>query len=133
MNTKIVMTASSVTLGIAGVALTFAPNVLLKHMGFHDNIILVYLLQIIGSLYFAFAMLNWMTKSSLIGGIYNRPIALANFTHFLIAGLALSKGIIYNPNLTSLIVISGIIYVVFAVLFGILLFTHPISSSKTVR
>ena len=132
MNTKIVMTASSITLGITGIALTFVPDEIMKSMGFQDNITLVYLLQIIGSLYFAFAMLNWMTKSSLIGGIYNRPIAVANFTHFLIAGLALSKGFIYNPNLTSLIAITGIIYVVFAVLFGIILFTHPISSSKTV-
>jgi len=31
-------------------------------------------MQIIGSFYFAFAILNWMSKGSIIGGIYNRPI-----------------------------------------------------------
>ena len=53
-------------------------------------------MQIIGSLYFALAILNWMSKGSFIGGIYNRPIAIANLTHFVIAGLAFNYFIHYS-------------------------------------
>jgi len=48
---------------------------------------------LLGALYVDFAMLNWMVKGSLIGNIYNRPVAVANFTHFLVGGLALAKGV----------------------------------------
>ncbi|MEC9007310.1 MAG: hypothetical protein VX731_04205, partial [Candidatus Neomarinimicrobiota bacterium] len=84
----------------------------------------------IGSFYFAFAMLNWMSKGSLIGGIYNRPIALANWTHFFIAGLALIKGVLANPSLSYVIWSIAIIYSIFAILFGIVLFKHSVSENK---
>ncbi|MFL3027531.1 MAG: hypothetical protein ACJZ1O_04495 [Candidatus Neomarinimicrobiota bacterium] len=88
------------------------------------------LMQIIGSLYFAFAMLNWMSKGSIIGGIYNRPIAIANLTHFVIAGLALIKGILANPSLSYVIWSIAIIYSIFATLFGIVAFKHPVRENK---
>ena len=87
-------------------------------------------MQIIGSFYFAFAILNWMSKGSIIGGIYNRPIAMANLTHFVIAGLALIKGILSNPSLSYIIWSIAIIYSIFAILFGIVAFKHPVSENK---
>ena len=87
-------------------------------------------MQIIGSLYFALAILNWMSKGSFIGGIYNRPIAMANLTHFVIAGLALIKGILSNPSLSYIIWSIAIIYSIFAILFGIVAFKHPVSENK---
>ena len=60
-----------------------------------------------------------MSKASLIGGIYNRPIALANWTHFFIAVLALIKGVLANPSLSYVIWSIAIIYSIFAILFGI--------------
>jgi len=87
---------------------------------------LVLLVQILGALYFAFGMLNWMSKASLIGGIYNRPIAVANFSHFFIAGLALIKSIISNSDLPLIFLVIGIVYLIFALLFGLILFKHPI-------
>ena len=130
MNTKIIMTASAIILGIAGIVLTFIPDEIIDYLSLEMNKILLSLMQILGALYFAFGMLNWMTKTSLIGGIYNRPIAVANFTHFLIAGLALTKGLISNPSLPYIIWIIGIIYLVFAISFGVILFRHPISETK---
>ena len=130
MNTKIIMTASAIILGITGIVLTFIPDEIIDYLSLEMNKTLLSLMQILGALYFAFGMLNWMTKTSLIGGIYNRPIAVANFTHFLIAGLALTKGLISNPSLPYIIWIIGIIYLVFAISFGVILFRHPISETK---
>jgi len=127
MNTKILMTTCAIALLAGGIILTFLPQEILRSFGLEATKSLQILVQIIGALYFAFGMLNWMTKASLIGGIYNRPIAVANFSHFFIAGLALIKGLISNPALPGIIWIMGIIYSVFALSYGILLFRHPLS------
>ena len=126
MNTKLVMTLSSAVLGLAGIALTFFPAEIIVGLAISPSKILEFLLQIIGARYFGFAMLNWMTKASLIGGIYNRPIAIANLTHFVIVALALVKGVFSMPNLPTIILATAIVYSVFAVLFGIILFRHPV-------
>jgi len=126
MNTKIVMTTCSIVMGLTGISLSFVPLEIMGCLGLESSKSLLYLLQILGALYFGFAMLNWMTKSSLIGAIYNRPIAIANFSHFLIAGLALTKGVLTNPGLPLVIQIAAGVYLVFAVSFGIILFRHPV-------
>ncbi|MEQ8687993.1 MAG: hypothetical protein RIE86_21995 [Imperialibacter sp.] len=130
MNTKIIMTLAAVILGTTGIALTFMPDVLLDYAGMEESETALLLMQILGALYFAFAMLNWMSKGSLIGGIYNRPVAVANMTHFLIGGLALVKVLMSNPNASYLIWIAGVIYTAFAVCFGIILFRHPVGEAK---
>lgn len=132
MNTKPIMAVSAVVLGSAGIVLTFSPDTLVSYLNRGDNDTTLFLLQILGSLYFGFGMLNWMAKTSLIGGIYNRPIAVANFAHFLIAGLALIKGLVSNPNALPIIWIAGAIYLVFGIAFGVLLFQHPIAEKEKV-
>lgn len=130
MNTKMIMTLSAVSCGVAGILFTFMPDTILSQLNIGSNVAALLLMQILGALYFAFGMLNWSAKGGLIGGIYNRPIAVANFTHFVIAGLALVKGLFSNPNSSYIIWIVGLIYTVFAVCFGMILFRHPITETK---
>ncbi|WP_416865604.1 MAG: hypothetical protein ACMVP2_25100 [Imperialibacter sp.] len=130
MNTKIIMTLAAVILGTAGIALTFMPDALLNYAGMEESETSLLLMQILGAMYFAFAMLNWMSKGSLIGGIYNRPVAVANMTHFLIGGLALVKVLMSNSNASYLIWTVGVIYAAFAVCFGIILFRHPVREAN---
>ena len=77
------------------------------------------------AMYFGFAMLNWMSRRSLIGGIYNRPIAIANMTHFLMVGIALSKLMLAQADLPKIFWLITGIYVIYAVIFGWLLFRTP--------
>jgi hypothetical protein len=70
-------------------------------------------------------MLNWMAKGSLIGGIYNRPIAIANLTHFFIGAAALIKAVLGNPGMHYTVWILAGIYLVFTILFGIIFSRHP--------
>jgi Na+-driven multidrug efflux pump len=129
MNTKLLMTTSALVMGIAGIALTFAPDDILGLFNPHDQSVLDKLvLQIIGALYFAFAMVNWTARANLIGGIYGRPIAIGNFTHFVVGALALMKG--YASVDINIILLPAIFYVAFAVLFGIVFFTHPMKSES---
>jgi hypothetical protein len=129
MNTKLIMTISSIMLGATGVILTFGPDIVLRNLNIDTNPTSILLGQVMGGLYFGYSMLNWMTKESLIGGIYNRPVAIANFTHFLIAGLSIIKRLISNPGLPKTLWVAGAVYLVFALLFILILFRHPINST----
>jgi hypothetical protein len=124
------MTLSAMILALIGISLILLPNEILDYLELSVSETLQLLMQIIGSLYFALAILNWMSKESLIGGIYGRPIAMANLTHFVIAGLALIKGILANPSLSYVIWSIAIIYSIFAIFFGIVAFRHPISENN---
>ena len=130
MNTKSLMTLSAIILALIGISLIFFPKEILNYFGSSVSDTFE-LMQIIGSLYFAFAMLNWMSKGSIIGGIYNRPISIANLTHFVIAAFALVRGILSNPSLSYMIWLITIMYSIFAILFGIMAFNHPLSRDKT--
>ena len=133
MNTKSLMTLSAMILALIGISLIFLPNEILDYLELSVSETLQLLMQIIGSLYFALAILNWMSKGSFIGGIYNRPIAMANLTHFVIAGLALIKGILANPSLSYVIWSIAIIYSIFAIFFGIVAFKHPVSENNHIE
>ena len=125
MNTKLLMTISALTMGVAGIVLSFLPHELLNYLGSTTGTILNSLiLQILGALYFAFAMVNWTAKANLIGGIYSRAIAIGNLTHFTIGALALSKG--YFLDHETVILTLSAIYTVFAILFAIVFFKHPV-------
>ncbi|MEQ8303597.1 MAG: hypothetical protein RIB47_09410 [Cyclobacteriaceae bacterium] len=129
MNTKLIMTISSIVLGVTGVILIFGPDIVLRNLYIDDNTMSALLVQVCGGLYFGYSMLNWMTKESLIGGIYNRPVAVANFTHFLVAGLSIIKSLMSNHGLPKALWMAGAVYLLFGVLFMLILFRHPISSS----
>jgi hypothetical protein len=129
MNTKLLMTISAVILGLTGIVLLFLPQEISTYFGLKEINSLV--LQILGALYFGFAVLNWTAKANLIGGIYSRPVAIGNFTHFLIGGLSLSKLAFRNMGLTY-IWIAVIIYSIFAILFGYVLFHNPKLKNKSI-
>ena len=133
MNTKSLMTLSAMILALIGISIIFLPKEILEYLELSVSDTLELLMQIIGSFYFAFAILNWMSKGSIIGGIYNRPIAMANLTHFVIAGLALIKGILANPSLSYVIWSIAIIYSIFAILFGIVAFRQPVSENNHIE
>lgn len=127
---KTLMISSTVFLGISGSILTFLPNEIISSITTTPNPILTLSFQLLGALYLGFAMLNWMAKGSLIGGIYNKPIAVGNFMHFGVGALALVK-IISKIQIYSEFVISiAIVYAIFALLFAYVLRTNPSKIEK---
>lgn len=130
MNSKLIMTASAVLLAILGLGLTFTGAEITALFMVSSTPLFQLLLQVLGALYFAFAMLNWMAKGNVIGGIYNRPIAIANFAHFFMGGLALVKSLISHPNLPSVLWVLAGCYCLFALLFGRVLFRSPVAKQR---
>ena len=121
---KIVLGSSAIILAASGLALTFFPDELADSINLPEGASVKLLIQTIGAMYFGFAMLNWMSRRSLIGGIYNRPIAIANMTHFMMVGIALTK-LMLSKALPQSFWLVTLIYVVYALIFGWLLFTTP--------
>ena len=125
------MTASALFLAIMGIGLIFMPLEIAASAGISFTKAFGLMLQVLGAMYFAFAMLNWTAKGAHIGGIYNKPIAMANLTHFVIGGLALLKSLMHDPAQPYAIwAITGI-YTIFAILFGLIFFRDPVSDSRT--
>lgn len=119
------MASSAVLLGFSGILLTFFPEELSAILVRSGNETLSIFIQIIGAMYFAFGMLNWMSRKSRIGGIYNRPIAIANMTHFMMVGITLTKLKLANSELPVGFWVIVLIYLFFAAVFIKILFTTP--------
>ncbi len=123
------MSASALTMGALGISASFLPDEILNYIGIESTGLAPLFVQVLGALYLGFAMMNWMAKSVLIGGIYARPLAMGNFMHFIIGALALVKGTLANSTLTAMWVVTAM-YAVFAILFGLVLFGRPLKTNS---
>lgn len=118
--TELLLTASAVALIALGLAATFAPAEIaafLRVSGSHAALPF----QLLGAQCFGLGLANWSARKSLLGGIYGRPILLANTLHFVIAGMALGKLAIGGALEAPLLVFAAA-YTVFALGFLAVLF-----------
>jgi len=129
INTRILMTLSAITLALFGFLSSFFSKELLVHLKITSNGAADMLIQIMAALYMGFAIMNWMQREAIIGGIYARPLAMGNFSHFLIGTFALGRVLSEKPNLPGMWVLTSI-YFLFAVSFGIVMFFHPVKKSE---
>ena len=131
MNTKILMTTSSLILGLAGIFALFAPENLLTMLSAPIVNPLPTLIQLLGALYFSMSLINWTAKDSAIGGVYARPISLGNFSHFFSGMFILGKYLLANEfNIFTLLI--ELVYAILAFLFYWLVFRHTgIAVGKT--
>lgn len=124
MNSRNLMAASSVFTGIVGIVASFLPQEILLCFNTVPTVVLELMVQVLGAAYIGFALMNWMAKAVIIGGIYARPLAMGNFAHFAIAAIALVK-VAYNHSALPHLWIAASLYSINAVLFGLVLFTNP--------
>jgi hypothetical protein len=124
MNTKNLMMASSALMGITGIAAVFIPKEIANAMAIPAAEGISLCIQILGALYLGFAIMNWMAKGVLIGGIYSRPLSMGNFLHFTIGGIVLLIKGINDPTLIYIWVTASV-YLIFAILFWMVLNTSP--------
>lgn len=128
MQTKLLMSAAAGLMGALGLAASFLPQEILGWAGVPPVAPAVLVVQIAGALYLGFAMLDWMARGSVLGGIYGRPVVLGNFLHFAIVAIALVKALTRGHPAPALVV-GTVVYLVLAVWFGGVLFTSPVSAA----
>ena len=129
MTTRTLMTLSAAFMAILGLGVTFLPQELLVFAGGRPEGALVPLVQMPGAMFLGFAILNWTARGNLIGGIYSRPVALANFFNFAVGAAGLLKAL-PAQNFAAEITVLAVLYSVFGVCFGIVLFTHPAKADR---
>jgi hypothetical protein len=83
--------------------------------------------QVLGAAWLGLAALNWLSRGSVLGGIYGRPIVMANAVMYFITTTAVLKAPFVGAPLAACV--PGI----FAVLYGSLLFRGPFSADRTAR
>lgn len=71
-----------------------------------------------------------MSKNSLIGGIYNKPLIIGNTLHFLTASIAMIKLVFKFENNLQLILSYTLIYCLFTLFFEYVFFTSPFSNKQ---
>jgi len=128
LHTRLLLCISAAFMAVLGIGMSFLPQELLAYFDARSARPTIVLVQVTGALYLGFAMLNWMSRGVIVGGIYARPLALANFLHFAVVATTLVKLLMAQMSQPALLVTA--IYVAFAVWFGLVLFTHPIRESS---
>ncbi len=125
MHTKILMISSAALMAVMGLGMSFMPQEVLGMHGSVPDNATVLLVQMAGAAYLGFAMLNWMARGILVGGIYARPVALGNFLHFLMVAITLTKAAAAFAVVP--LAISAAVFSVFAMWFGLVLFKPPLT------
>jgi hypothetical protein len=128
LNTRVIMTVSAIYLALMGIILSFMPNEVAEFIGLQNSKTIQLILQIAGAQYFAMALLNWMKRTSVIGGIYNRPVSITNYTHYVIGTLASWKLLLGKAGLPSVFWILAAFYLIFAFLYGFIFYRNPVLS-----
>jgi hypothetical protein len=121
---NLLLAASAVAYFVASLAAIFAGDELLRRGGATGTALELALVQLLGAALFSLAMLNWLNRYSRIGGIYGRPLVVANLANSAISALMLfhlSGQAGFSPALT---VALGF-YALLALAFGFKLFREP--------
>jgi len=124
MHTTILMISSAALMAVIGLAASFMPQEVLGLHGTVPDNATVLFVQMAGAVYLGFAMLNWMARGILIGGIYARPVAAGNFLHFVMVAITLIKAALAFRAVP--LMISAAVFSVFAIWFGLVLFRPPL-------
>lgn len=120
-NTRLLMTASAVFMAVLGFGASIFADEILRHFGYPPEGFGVVLVKIVAGLYLGLAVLNWMARDNLIGGIYSRPVAMANFAHFLVVTVVFVSRLPGSATLAEYAVTAGV-NGLFAASFGFVLF-----------
>ncbi|MEP6473071.1 MAG: hypothetical protein ABJC74_05080 [Gemmatimonadota bacterium] len=125
MISSLISRISSAFLALGGLLLLFGPDEILPRVvpGFPASA--SWLGQLIAAGWLALAVLNWVSRASLLGGIYGRPVVLANALFYFIGATTLSRVVSANPQVLALWVITVPIMLLAGV-YAWLLFRGPI-------
>ena len=124
MISSLVTRTSAALLLVCGLALLFAPDVLLPRIvpGFPPTAL--WLGQLLAAAWIGVATLNWSHRSAVLGGIYGRPVVFANAVLFLVSALGMVKAL-QAPNASGTLWFFAVPAIVLATVYFALLFRGP--------
>ena len=128
----VILTLSAIVLFIAGGATLFAPEELARALDPSASRGLAVIIQLVGSGFLGFALINWMSRRNKIGGIYARPLGMGNLLLFATAALTLGKAAMAESLPLAAIGVCAVLAVL-AASFAWLVFAHdPVSKASKI-
>lgn len=117
--------ASAAFLAVGGLALLFASDDILPRLILGFPPAAAWIGQMLGAAWLAVAALNWLSRSTLVGGIYGRPFVVANVALYFISAMVLLK-IVARGGVPASLWLAFVPVVLFAGIYGWLLLRGPI-------
>jgi hypothetical protein len=121
---KALLTGSAAFLVALGLALNFAPGEAAAALGIEGGSTLP--LQLLAGALVGVGLLNWYSREAVFGGIYGRPIGMANILLFVVGSFALGRAAL--PGSSPALWVVFACYAVFAIAFVWIVFVGPRSS-----
>jgi hypothetical protein len=115
---------SAVVLGLGGLALLFAADAILPRIIPGFPAAAFWLGQLLAAGWLAIALLNWASQPGLLGGIYGRPVVLANNALYFITTMAVLK-IAFRAGAPAWLWLVIAPAAALAIVYGWLLFRGP--------
>ena len=124
MISTLISRISAVLLGLGGIALLFAADVVLPRIipGFPRTAF--WLGQLLAAGWLAIALLNWVSQPGLLGGIYGRPVVLANSALYFITTTVMLKTA-FRPGAPAWLWLVLVPAAALAIIYGWLMFRGP--------
>lgn len=123
---RFLLTASALFLLVIGAALNFMAPEVAGLLGMNGVPQAALILQLLAGFLLGAGVINWMLKRNPIGGIYGRPLCVANLLQFTVATFALGRAAWHGQLPVAGWVLCAIC-AVFALGFGWLIFARPSS------
>jgi hypothetical protein len=120
---RLILTLAAMALLAAGIAAMFAPDELGQWLSGSRSPGLSLAIQLAGSGLLGFACLDWMSRGNRIGGIYGRPVAIANLALCTTAAFALGKAAVGSHHPAAIATLA-IAFGALALAFAWLAFAH---------
>ncbi len=130
MISSIVSRLSAAFLLCLGLALLFAPEVILGALTPGIPPQANWLGQLLAAAWLGIASLNWMQRSAIIGGIYGRPVVSTNFALYFVSALSMVR-VVSTPGTAIGAWILAVPMCAFAVAYGALMFRGPFDPLPT--
>lgn len=108
---------------VVGIALTFFPEEIGTSLWGPGTPAIV--MALLGAAVLGLGMLNWFSRRAPIGGIYGRPVLLANLVHFVVGGMALLRQCLAG-GATPWIWMVTMVYLAGMAFYGLLMFVGPV-------
>lgn len=125
ISTKTLLVASTIFNGMVGLLTSFLPQELLQRNGLSPSPINILLVQLLSAFYLGIAMINYLSKDAIIGGIYNRPILMGNIAYHGITSVILVKYILSQDTFSTTFITLTVVYCALSLGFLKLFFVVP--------
>jgi hypothetical protein len=126
---NVITTISALVLAVGGIVLLFGAQEILVRMLPGTTAGTAVLGQLVAAGWLAIAGLNWNQRQTIVGGIYGRPMVLANFALYMVTAFSLAHPAMAGgaPRVFGPL---AVLFGAFALLYAMLLLRGPFGSDR---